>query len=1019
MYGSDALQSLCGVPSKRCTPQLLGTYLGLTVPERPFNITFVFEDVQTNPFRVVKNHRKYMNLSGNQLHTISYSYNTVLVKEEEKLVRVEPANPIFHRCYESFQYGDYDYGAKCSCKACSSSCEIYEEFLIKRKVHFMIGNKIDGSGFIMSIFFVIFLISFLKTLSILSERKKQKLNLLLKNRKSEQSIVQKCLSSLYYIICCGFISFKCCSKKNKYSIQGINNNNTNENLLSDVKQSENSLKNSCSTSSSQTRSRNNCLTARTVIEHINILDRMRQVGEKLEQFIQNRFRRMGKFCATYPKLVLFIGLAFCSIMCLGYFNFRIEKDPIKLWSAETSNARQHKKYFDENFGPFYRITQLIIEPKKNVLKVKPYTDPNKNHTFNISVLQPDFLLETFKLYEKINKMNAEFNHDTHHSQNTYYSNAKNDPNIIKLENICLQPLYPDNLNCAIQSIFQYWQNDHEKIISSIEQGAHLSHLQDCMKNPFIADCMSAFGAPIQPFMVVGSYGQNDEEYLNAGALVITYPLRNYLNNKDDMIAKAMAWEGEVLKLLKNYTSDLIEVYYTTERSIEDEIERESKSDMKIIGISYVVMFFYLTLTLGKYSTLNAKAILLETKIFLALAGVVLVLLSVFSSGGVFTYLGVPATLITLEVIPFLLLAIGVDNIYVMVQTYQNDERLPNETIEDHISRIVGKVGPSMLLTGTTQSVAFLISAATPMPGVRAFSLYASLAIILNFLMQITCFVVLLTFDSKREHSRRLDLCCFIKLNKIDFDKLKTEKSFLHKFFKNVYTPILFNKYVRASVIIIFVGFFFACLAMCDKLKVGLDQKLTMPSDSYQIKYFEALQKHLAVGPPVYFVIKDGYNYTDMDSMRKLCGGTTCFSNSLQSLISSASNYPNQTYIAQSTVNWIDDYLDYLNADPEVMSCCYTYKKNENEFCDYKKLSDEHSYSYANKKCEMCSVKKSKYGFPTEKTILNNIQHFLRQNPSRDCIKAGHAMYGEAVKLSFEKMEKNLHIGRKSIFLNSF
>ena len=111
------------------------------------------------------------------------------------------------------------------------------------------------------------------------------------------------------------------------------------------------------------------------------------------------------------------------------------------------------------------------------------------------------------------------------------------------------------------------------------------------------------------------------------------------------------------------------------------------------------------------------------------------------------------------------MAVGVDNIYVLTQTLQNDERQLHESIEDQIARIVGKVGPSMLLTGTTQSVAFLISAATPMPGVRAFSLYASLAIILNFIMQITCFVVLLTLDAKREHARRLDLCCCIKLSK--------------------------------------------------------------------------------------------------------------------------------------------------------------------------------------------------------------------------------------------------------------
>ena len=400
------------------------------------------------------------------------------------------------------------------------------------------------------------------------------------------------------------------------------------------------------------------------------------------------------------------------------------------------------------------------------------------------------------------------------------------------------------------------------------------------------------------------------------------------------------------------------------------------------------------------------------KIFLGLAGVTLVLLSVFSSGGFFTYLGVPATLITLEVIPFLLLAVGVDNIYVMVQTYQNDERLPEENIENQIARIVGKVGPSMLLTGTTQSCAFLISALTPMPGVRAFSLYASLAIILNFLMQITCFVVLLTFDAKREASKRVDVAFCIKLSIKDEEEIKSKKSLLHKFFKNCYTRILLNDYVRAIIIVLFVGFFCACLGMCNKLKVGLDQKLPMPKNSYQIKYFDAIQKYLSVGPPVYFVLKDGYNYTDIDSLRRLCGTPACEPNSLQSLISSASFFPNETFIAQSSVNWIDDYFEWLNSNPSFTSCCYIFK-NTTKFCDIKRLTDESSKLADD--CVPCPVDRVKYDFPSKETFLKYTNHFLHQNPSRDCVKAGHAMYGNAVKVHKDDKDDILQIGCKLFY----
>lgn len=60
----------------------------------------------------------------------------------------------------------------------------------------------------------------------------------------------------------------------------------------------------------------------------------------------------------------------------------------------------------------------------------------------------------------------------------------------------------------------------------------------------------------------------------------------------------------------------------------------------------------------------------DSKISLGIAGILIVLSSVASSLGIFSYVGIPLTLIVIEVIPFLVLAVGVDNIFIIVQTYQ-------------------------------------------------------------------------------------------------------------------------------------------------------------------------------------------------------------------------------------------------------------------------------------------------------------------------------------------------------------
>lgn len=126
-----------------------------------------------------------------------------------------------------------------------------------------------------------------------------------------------------------------------------------------------------------------------------------------------------------------------------------------------------------------------------------------------------------------------------------------------------------------------------------------------------------------------------------------------------------------------------------------------------------------------------------------------------------------------------MLAVGVDNIFILVQNYQRDVRKPGETVSNQIGRVLGEVAPSMLLTSTSEAVAFgfgeifrrfykccfemkinlflticFKGALSSMPAVRVFSLYACVAVFINFLFQITLFVALMSLDIKRQQVRK-------------------------------------------------------------------------------------------------------------------------------------------------------------------------------------------------------------------------------------------------------------------------
>ena len=58
------------------------------------------------------------------------------------------------------------------------------------------------------------------------------------------------------------------------------------------------------------------------------------------------------------------------------------------------------------------------------------------------------------------------------------------------------------------------------------------------------------------------------------------------------------------------------------------------------------------------------------RLSLALCGVLLVVLAVSSSLGLLSYLGLPANLLVIRVMPLLALAVGLDNLFFLVHSYE-------------------------------------------------------------------------------------------------------------------------------------------------------------------------------------------------------------------------------------------------------------------------------------------------------------------------------------------------------------
>nr|CAD7260670.1 unnamed protein product [Timema shepardi] len=443
-----------------------------------------------------------------------------------------------------------------------------------------------------------------------------------------------------------------------------------------------------------------------------------------------------------------------------------------------------------------------------------------------------------------------------------------------------------------------------------------------------------------------------------------------------------------VELLKNWTSSnekptFMDVAFTTERSIEDELDRESQSDVSTILVSYVIMFAYIAIALGQLRTCS-RLLHSEKLVGVDNADVIELIQSdhckqrfereldkeiVTQSQGR-----------TGRVIPFLVLAVGVDNIFILVQTHQREARRSDESHSEHVARILAMVGPSMLLTSTSESCCFFLGALSDMPAVRAFALYAGMALAIDFVFQVTCFVSLLTLDSIRQAGNRLDVCCFMQGPKTD--PIDVSDGVLYKFFKAIYVPFLMMKGVRASVMVVFYAWLCTSLVVVPRIGIGLDQELSMPEDSFVLKYFQAMNSYLSIGPPMYFVVKDGLNYSDTMTQNMICGGQHCNSDSLLTQVYVASKRPASSYIARPASSWLDDYIDWSTT----AGCC-KYFPNNMSFCP-------HDYNVDCNDCDIAQDKNTNRPIPT--AFKKYLPFFLEDNPTESCAKAGHASYSSAM-----------------------
>lgn len=167
------------------------------------------------------------------------------------------------------------------------------------------------------------------------------------------------------------------------------------------------------------------------------------------------------------------------------------------------------------------------------------------------------------------------------------------------------------------------------------------------------------------------------------------------------------------------------------------------------------MFFYVSMAIGFFPDP------VHTKFGLGTAGILVVLGALVSSIGLTFYFNQKLTMIGAEVVPFLILAIGVDNIFLISRA---ERTVPKEVknIDLRIAYALKDIGPSIFAAATCEALAFFVGLLTDVPALQNFCLVAGLGVVTDFFLQMTIYIGALSLDNRRIAANRSDVVCCLK-----------------------------------------------------------------------------------------------------------------------------------------------------------------------------------------------------------------------------------------------------------------
>ena len=252
-----------------------------------------------------------------------------------------------------------------------------------------------------------------------------------------------------------------------------------------------------------------------------------------------------------------------------------------------------------------------------------------------------------------------------------------------------------------------------------------------------------------------------------------------------------------------------------------------------------------------------------------------------------------------SVLPFLLLGIGIDDMFVITQCFstltQEEKELP---LPDRFGKTMQHAGVAITVTSVTDIIAFAIGGTTVLPALKSFCLYASVGIVAIYVFQCTFFVACMSIDQRRIEVKR-DSCCPCWKHSNWTPNSFSQKSMLESMFTG-YGRLLTKWPIKVIVILVTCGITGVGIWGNILLRQEFDMTWFIPPGTYLSDFFIKNKEYFPFGGDRVTVFCHDLDYVndyfELDNLVKQIEAQTDIVDNVDSWTNNFNKYMNDHFV---------------------------------------------------------------------------------------------------------------------------